>query len=145
SRGDRRRAGPGRGGRTGGGDRRRGGDPGRPPHRVPDPRRDRRRRAAGAGSAPVAPARGGTVTLHSLIGHEDARRAVAASFAAGRLPAALLLTGPRGVGKQRFALWIAQLVVCERVGVVAEPAGAVAGAAGEGATGTPGADTTETP
>jgi len=38
---------------------------------------------------------------------------VASSFRRGQLPACLLLHGPRGVGKQRFALWIAQLTVCE--------------------------------
>lgn len=41
---------------------------------------------------------------------------VASSFGAGRLPACLLLHGPRGIGKQRFALWVAQLAVCEQPG-----------------------------
>lgn len=53
------------------------------------------------------------MTLHPLIGHEEARRAVAASRASGKLPSSLLIKGPRGVGKQRFALWVAQLCVCE--------------------------------
>lgn len=53
------------------------------------------------------------MTLHPLVGHDEARRMVAGSHRAGRLPSSLLLHGPRGVGKQRFALWIAQVVVCE--------------------------------
>lgn len=51
--------------------------------------------------------------LHPLFGHEEARAMVARSHGAGRLPSSLLLHGPKGVGKQRFALWIAQLSVCE--------------------------------
>ena len=53
------------------------------------------------------------MSLHPLVGHDDARRMVARSHHAGRLPSSLLLHGPKGVGKQRFALWIAQLAVCE--------------------------------
>jgi DNA polymerase-3 subunit delta' len=53
------------------------------------------------------------MTLHPLFGHDEARRMVAQSFGAGRLPSSLLLHGPKGVGKQRFALWIAQLAVCD--------------------------------
>lgn len=49
-----------------------------------------------------------------LTGHDEARTRVARAYAAGRLPQVLLLTGPEGVGKQRFALWIGQLVLCER-------------------------------
>lgn len=32
----------------------------------------------------------------------------------GSLPGSLLLEGQRGIGKQRLALWLAQLLVCER-------------------------------
>lgn len=35
-------------------------------------------------------------------------------MAEDRLPQSLLLTGSQGVGKQRFALWLAQAVLCER-------------------------------
>ncbi len=52
--------------------------------------------------------------LQALVGHAEARRRVAAARRAGRLPQVLLLTGPQGVGRQRFGLWIAQLLLCER-------------------------------
>lgn len=51
--------------------------------------------------------------LHDVVGHEAERRALARSHAAGDLPTSLLLLGPRGIGKQRVALWTAQLVLCE--------------------------------
>ncbi|HUF75261.1 MAG TPA: hypothetical protein VMM35_03240 [Longimicrobiales bacterium] len=54
------------------------------------------------------------MSLHPVVGHEKAREAFAAAHAAGRLPAALLLHGARGIGKQRLALWLAQLLVCAR-------------------------------
>lgn len=50
--------------------------------------------------------------LHDLIGHEELRATLARAHASETLPAALLLHGPRGVGKQRLALWLAQLAVC---------------------------------
>jgi DNA polymerase-3 subunit delta' len=53
------------------------------------------------------------MTIHRLFGHEDARKMVVRAHAAGTLPSSLLIHGPRGVGKQRFALWLAQLTVCE--------------------------------
>jgi DNA polymerase-3 subunit delta' len=53
------------------------------------------------------------ITLHPLVGHQDARDALIRARAAGRLPSALLVQGIRGVGKQRLALWLAQLQLCE--------------------------------
>ncbi len=52
--------------------------------------------------------------LHAIVGHDDVRASLARAHAAGGLPAALLVHGLRGVGKQRLAHWIAQLRVCER-------------------------------
>ena len=61
-----------------------------------------------------------------LYGHEGIRHRLAGAIASGRLPQALLFEGPRGVGKQRLALWMAQLMVCE-----------ARGGAGEGGKGEP--------
>lgn len=52
-------------------------------------------------------------TLHAVVGHEDVRAALARAHLAKGLPAALLLHGLRGIGKQRLALWAAQLMLCE--------------------------------
>ena len=59
--------------------------------------------------------------LKPLAGHEDARRRLARAHREDRLPQALLLLGPAGVGKQRLALWLAQLVQCDNPGE--EPCG----------------------
>ena len=56
------------------------------------------------------------MSLHAIVGHEKAREALGGAHAAGRLPAALLFHGARGIGKQRLALWLAQLLVCARPG-----------------------------
>src|SRR5467141_2700758 len=59
--------------------------------------------------------------LPPLIGHERVKTSLAGAHASGKLPQALLLAGPRGVGKQRLALWLAQLIHCEAPGQ--EPCG----------------------
>ena len=61
--------------------------------------------------------------LPPLIGHERVRTRLAGAHASGKLPQALLLAGPRGVGKQRLALWLAQLIHCEAPGSTQEPCG----------------------
>ena len=48
-----------------------------------------------------------------LYGHEELRNRLVRTFRAGNLPASLLLHGPRGVGKQRLALWLGQMLLCE--------------------------------
>ena len=53
------------------------------------------------------------MAIVQLYGHHDVRARLAASVARGTLPSALLLQGPRGVGKQRLALWLSQLLLCE--------------------------------
>jgi len=55
-------------------------------------------------------------SLHPVIGHEEPRRLLARAHATAGLPGAILLHGPRGVGKQRMALWIAQLQLCDKAG-----------------------------
>jgi DNA polymerase III subunit delta' len=49
-----------------------------------------------------------------LYGHQSLRDRLAEAARRGTLPQSLLLHGARGVGKQRLALWLAQLLLCER-------------------------------
>ena len=51
--------------------------------------------------------------LHAVVGHQDVRASLARAHLARSLPAALLLHGLRGIGKQRLALWTGQLTLCE--------------------------------
>jgi DNA polymerase III subunit delta' len=52
------------------------------------------------------------VSLPPLEGYESIRSSIRGAFRKGRLPQALLLKGPAGVGKQRLGLWIGQLLLC---------------------------------
>lgn len=54
-----------------------------------------------------------SMSLLPLIGHEEEQGQVLKALAEDRLPQMILLTGPGGVGKQRFGLWLAQAVLCE--------------------------------
>jgi len=54
------------------------------------------------------------MSLHPLSGHRQARSRLSRAIRGGKLPQVLLLTGPIGVGKQRLALWIAQMAFCEK-------------------------------
>jgi DNA polymerase-3 subunit delta' len=62
------------------------------------------------------------VPIVPLYGHEALRDRLRAAMAADRLPASILLHGPRGVGKQRLGLWLAQLLLCS--GSAVRPCGA---------------------
>jgi len=48
-----------------------------------------------------------------LVGHDEARRAALAAAAAGRLDGVWLLSGDEGIGKRRFAGWLAAARWCE--------------------------------
>lgn len=52
--------------------------------------------------------------LPPLTGHSEARRRLAEGRRTGNLPQVMLVTGPQGVGKQRLALWLGQLLLCEQ-------------------------------
>ena len=47
-----------------------------------------------------------------VLGHERIRDLLGRALAAGRLPPALLLVGPRGVGKQTLATAVARALLC---------------------------------
>jgi DNA polymerase-3 subunit delta' len=52
------------------------------------------------------------VPIIPLHAHAALRARLAHAATSGTLPESLLLTGPRGVGKQRLGLWLAQLLLC---------------------------------
>ncbi|HEY7530880.1 MAG TPA: hypothetical protein VIC56_09415, partial [Gemmatimonadota bacterium] len=66
----------------------------------------------GSAAEPETPAR----PRLGLVGHAEARRRVAAAASRGQLGPALLVTGPRGVGKETFAFWVARLLLCRAPG-----------------------------
>jgi DNA polymerase-3 subunit delta' len=51
-----------------------------------------------------------------LYGHSDAERAVLSVWAGGRLPHALLIGGPEGIGKATLAYRIARFVLAQGAG-----------------------------
>jgi DNA polymerase-3 subunit delta' len=53
-----------------------------------------------------------SMPLPPMTGHLEARRRLSQAASTGKLPQVLLVTGPAGIGKQRLALWLAQLVLC---------------------------------
>jgi DNA polymerase-3 subunit delta' len=61
------------------------------------------------------------MSLHPVVGHSEVRQRLALALRTGKLPQVLALTGPAGIGKQRLALWLAQLSLCEAP--VDEPCG----------------------
>lgn len=50
--------------------------------------------------------------LIPLFGHQTLQKTLRESLERGALPASLLFHGPRGVGKQRLAHWLAHLLLC---------------------------------
>jgi DNA polymerase-3 subunit delta' len=53
------------------------------------------------------------VAFDSVLGHERMRALLARSLERGRLPHALLFTGPDGVGKKTLALALGQALLCQ--------------------------------
>ena len=53
------------------------------------------------------------VPILPLHGHAAIRARLADAVRRGTLPGSLLFHGPRGVGKQRLALWLGQMLLCE--------------------------------
>jgi DNA polymerase III subunit delta' len=57
-----------------------------------------------------------------LVGHEAVERELQRLFAAGRLPHALLICGPRGIGKATLAFRLARFALAHGAGETAPPA-----------------------
>lgn len=55
-----------------------------------------------------------SVPIVDIYGHEKLRDRLAKSLQTGKLPSSILFHGPRGAGKQRLALWLAQTLLCDR-------------------------------
>ncbi|MEZ5829959.1 MAG: DNA polymerase III subunit delta' [Dongiaceae bacterium] len=60
-----------------------------------------------------APIETGPAWTDRLIGHEPAEQAFLKAYAAGRLPHAWLISGPKGVGKATFAYRIARFLLAQ--------------------------------
>lgn len=63
------------------------------------------------------------MSIVPLFGHHELRARLAEAVNRKTLPSSLLLQGPRGVGKQRLALWLGQLLLCEALPTPAPPGG----------------------
>jgi DNA polymerase III subunit delta' len=63
------------------------------------------------------------VPLLPLYGHTAIRARLHDAAERGTLPASILLEGPRGVGKQQLALWLARVLLCESADRSAAPCG----------------------
>ena len=63
------------------------------------------------------------MSIVPLYGHDALRARLTTAIQRGALPASLLLHGPRGIGKQRLALWMAQSLVCMNRGSDGKPCG----------------------
>jgi len=92
------------------------GDPGEGPGGDPD---EEEAASAEAGAASLAP-RANPV----LIGHEKAEALLLSAIAAGRLPHAIILGGPRGVGKATLAFRLARFLLAQEAGAGAGAFGA---------------------
>lgn len=72
--------------------------------------------AAEAMADAAAPAEAEEVTPRSnteCIGHEDVEKSLLADFAAGRMPHALILSGPPGIGKSTMAYRLARFLLAQ--------------------------------
>ncbi|HSR16087.1 MAG TPA: hypothetical protein VLL51_10065 [Gemmatimonadales bacterium] len=56
------------------------------------------------------------MSILPIAGHEEARARLAQAIRDGRFPQTMLVVGPPGIGKQRFGLHVAQLLLCEEPG-----------------------------
>lgn len=59
------------------------------------------------------------MSFEQIIGQERAKSMAQAWIAAGRLPHSILICGPVGVGKRRFALELAKGILCREEGIQA--------------------------
>lgn len=53
------------------------------------------------------------MSIRPIVGHPEARQRLARAMRLQHLPQVIALTGPVGIGKQRLALWLAQLAFCQ--------------------------------
>ena len=78
-----------------------------------------RSRDTAAPPEPIAPP---PRTNPDLLGHQNAEAELRRLFDSGRMPHALLLSGPRGIGKATLAFRLARFVLAQSNGEGAGPA-----------------------